>query len=184
LYQSLLQDSRFIDLLLRLDQDIAAEARQAGCSCGGRLHRADYQRKPRGGPAASTECTVRFSFCCARDGCRRRASPGCLRFLGRKVFYAVVVLLVPVLRDGPTPKRLGRLREEVAVSTRTIRRWCRFWRETFVSSRRWAAIRGRLAKPVESTAMPRSLLEVFSGDLEERIVAVLRLVSSDPSHAS
>lgn len=41
----------FFDLLYRLDQDLAEQARAQGCPCGGRLDRANYPRKPRGGPA-------------------------------------------------------------------------------------------------------------------------------------
>ena len=102
-----------------------------------------------------------------------------LRFLGRKVFFGVLVLLVPVLRDGPTPERLNRLCEMFAVSVRTVRRWCRFWRETFVTSRVWQAARGRFAAPVRAESMPGSLLGAFSeiSDPESRVVAVLRLVS-------
>jgi hypothetical protein len=51
LYQALLRSSSFFDLLLRLDEDLAEEARRRGCECGGALHRACYERKPRGGPA-------------------------------------------------------------------------------------------------------------------------------------
>jgi hypothetical protein len=109
LYQALLRDSSLFDLLLRFDEDLAEEARTAGCACGGALHRACYERKPRGGPAGLGPAhAVRFSYCCEKEGCRRRTTPGSLRFLGRKVFFGVVVLLVPVLRDGPTPKRLER----------------------------------------------------------------------------
>ena len=106
-------------------------------------------------------------------------TPASLRFLGRKVFFGVLVLLLPVLRDGPTRERLNRLCERYAVSLRTVRRWCRFWRETFVTSRVWQAARGRFATPVREGALPASLLGVFSeiGDPERRIVAVLRLVS-------
>ena len=180
MYQSLLQDSRHFDLLLKLDEDLAAEARRAGCGCGGVLHSARYERKPRGGPAGlGPESAVRFSFCCAREGCRRRVTPASLRFLGRKVFFGVLVLLVPVLRDGPTPERLNRLCERFAVSVRTLRRWIRFWRETFVTSRVWQAARGRFARPVREEAMPGSLLGAFSeiSETEDRVVAVLRLVS-------
>jgi len=86
LYQSLLQDSKYFDLLLKLDEELAAEYRRAGCDCGGVLHSARYDRKPRGGPAGVGPTSgVRFSFCCATEGCRRRATPSSLRFLGRKV---------------------------------------------------------------------------------------------------
>jgi len=180
LYQSLLQDSRYFDLLLKLDEDLAAEARRAGCECGGVLHGARYERKPRGGPAGLGAATaVRFSFCCATEGCRRRTTPPSLRFLGRKVFFGVLVLLVPVLRDGPTPERLVRLCERFAVSVRTVRRWIRFWRETFATSRVWQAARSHFAVPVREEAMPGSLVEGFSAisDAQSRIAAVLRLVS-------
>ena len=53
---ALLQDPSFFRLLLRIDEDLAGEARAGGCSCGGVLHRADYQLsvKPEHGPGAVT----------------------------------------------------------------------------------------------------------------------------------
>jgi hypothetical protein len=180
LYQSLLQDSRFFELLFRLDEDLARGARHTGCECGGVLHSAHYERKPRGGPPGlGPEHARRFSFCCALEGCRRRTTPASLRFLGAKVFFGVVVLLVPVLRDGPSPQRLSRLRQVFAVSHRTIRRWCRFWREAFVASRVWHSIAGRFATPMRVDAMPLALIEAFSGIAQpaDRIVAVLRLIA-------
>jgi predicted DNA-binding transcriptional regulator YafY len=93
------------------------------------------------------------------------------------VFFGVLVLLVPVLRDGATRVRLDRLCRTFAVSARTVRRWIRFWRETFVASRVWQSVRGRFARPVREEAMPGSLLDAFSdiSDTEDRVVAVLRL---------
>jgi hypothetical protein len=176
----LLQDSRLFDLLLKLDEDIAAEARQAGCACGGVLHSARYERKPRGGPVGlGPGSAVRFSFCCATEGCRRRTTPLSLRFLGRKVFFGAVVLLLPVLRDGPTPERLWRVCERFGVSARTVRRWICFWREAFVTSRVWQAARGLFPVPIRAAGMPGSLLGAFPEitDTEGRVVAVLRLVS-------
>lgn len=180
MYQSLLEDSRFFNLLLKFDEDIAAQARQGGCACGGVLHAAPYTRKPRGGPDTLVgEMNVRFSFCCATEGCRRRVTPPSLRFLERKVFFGIVVLLVPVLRDGLTASRLRRLVERLQVSERTIRRWVRFWRETFATSRTWQAARRFFATPVKTEAMPGSLVDAFShiSDMHDRIVAVLRVAS-------
>ena len=48
----LLQDRTFYATLAQFDDDLAVEVHARGCPCGGRLHRADYPRKPRGGPAA------------------------------------------------------------------------------------------------------------------------------------
>jgi len=106
-------------------------------------------------------------------------TPPSLRFLGRKVFFGVLVLLMPVLRHGPTPERLNRLCATYAVSVRTVRRWCCFWRETFVASRVWQAARGRFAVPVRAESMPGALLGAFCeiSDSASRVVAVLRLVS-------
>ena len=50
MYQALLADVRFHQLLLKFDHDMADAARGQGCSCGGVLHSARYRRKPRGLP--------------------------------------------------------------------------------------------------------------------------------------
>lgn len=180
MYQALLRDSSLFDLLLRFDEDLAEETRRGGCECGGALHRACYERKPRGGPPGlGAEHAVRISYCCAEEGCRRRATPPSLRFLGRKVFFGVIVLLVPVLRDGPTPKRLSRLAAEFEVSLRTLRRWARWWRETFAGSRFWRGSWGLFARPVSASALPSSLLMAFEGlaEVRERVLAVLRFLA-------
>lgn len=171
-------------MLLQCDEELAAEARARGCECGGALHAARYARKPRGGPETlGPEMNVRFSFCCATEGCRRRVTPPSLRFLDRKVFFSVVVLLVPVLRDGPTPVRMRRLCEHFQVSERTVKRWIRFWRETFPTSRTWQAARRWFATPVKTEALPGSLVEAFShiSDLHERMAAVLKVVTMLPA---
>jgi hypothetical protein len=122
---------------------------------------------------------VRFSFCCGVEGCRRRVTPPSLRFLGRKVFWGAVVLLVPVLRQGPTPKRVGRLCATFGVSVRTLRRWMRWWREALAASRFFLAARGRFARPIAVEALPGALLELFveAGEPLERILAVLRFLA-------
>ncbi len=180
MYQALLLDSSLFGLLLRFDEDLAEEVRRAGCGCGGALHRASYPRKPRGGPKGlGPEHAVRFSYCCEKEGCRRRATPGSLRFLGRKVFFGLVVVLVPVLRDGLTPKRLERLCGQFVVSRRTLRRWIRWWRETFGSSRFWLANQGLFARPVAGQALPSSLLLAFEslGEGWPQVLTVLRFLT-------
>ena len=177
MYQSLLWDSSFFDLLLRFDEDLAAEVREAGCSfCGGVLHSARYRRKPRGGPEGlGAEHRVRESFCCAVEGCRRRATPPSVRFLGRKVFFGLWVLLLPVLREGPTAQRLSRLEEVFTVSRRTLLRWRQWWREVVPRSRFWQARRGDWASPVAEQALPGSLLVGFSplAATSERVLSAL-----------
>lgn len=177
LYQTVLRDSSLFSSLLQLDQVLADEARAAGCACGGALHSAHYPRKPRGGPEGlGAEHSMRLSFCCSR--CRKRVTPGSLRFLGRKVFFGVWVLLLPVLRDGVTRERLRRLEEVFDVSRRTLLRWRRFWREALPDSRFWEARRGRFATPVAVEALPGSLLEAFTGAAPSgRVLEVLSFLS-------
>ncbi len=40
----------FWSFLLSIDNDLAESTRRKGCSCGGRLHCANYPRAPRDGP--------------------------------------------------------------------------------------------------------------------------------------
>lgn len=162
---ALLRDASFWQFLHRIDQDTAARAHAAGCrACGGVLHRADYPRKPRGVAHAVLEerDRRRLSFCCEREGCRRRMTPESVRFLGRRVFLGAVVVLATALAHGLTARRRQALCERLAVSGRTLGRWCRWWRAEFVASATWAAIRARLATPVAIEALPRSLLACWS----------------------
>ncbi len=89
MYHDLPRPASFWSFLLAVDEDLAEETRKQGCSCGGRLHCANYPRKPRGAGLKLTEFQrLRVSFCCDRDGCRKRATPRSVRFLGRKVYLA------------------------------------------------------------------------------------------------
>ena len=182
MYQTALRNSSLYALLLQLDQDLGLSVRAAGCpTCRGKLHCADYRRKPRGGPAdLGTEYCWRISFCCAEDGCRRRQTPPSLRFLDRKVYFSVYVLLLAALRHGPTPHRVRELSQHFPVSERTIRRWQRWWREALPQRPVWVALKGRFAQPLDESQLPLSLLEAFGhlGDLTAQVVAVLRSLLS------
>lgn len=163
MYHELPHDASFWLFLFSIDQDLAETARQRKCSCGGRLHRADYPRKPRGGPDdLPEEYQRRFSFCCEREGCRKRVTPASVRFLGRKVYLAAMVILISAMRQGPTPRRVRELSQLSGADRRTISRWLVFWREHFPQTPFWKVARGRLVPVVELVALPRSLLESFS----------------------
>ena len=121
MYAALLADARFHDLLLAVDRDLADACRTEGCACGGRRHMAHYARKPRGRPCRlGPEHDQRFSFCCAVDGCRSRATPPSLRFLGRRVYVATIVVLITILQNGVSDARLERLSQVVSIDRRTI----------------------------------------------------------------
>jgi Homeodomain-like domain len=178
LYRALLQDARFYGFELEVDRQRAADTRAEGCQeCGGALHAGDFHRKPRGGPAGlAPECDVRFSFCCAEDGCRTRHTPPSLRFLGRKVYLGAVVVVVSAMRHGATPARMRKLRDLLGVSRRTVERWRRWWREVFAQSPFWRIAAAAFAPPVETSLVPASLLERFSDDDTARLVGLLRFL--------
>jgi hypothetical protein len=91
MYHHSLRNSRFWLFLFSIDQDLAESTRKEACPCGGRRHCANYRRKPRGGPDDVPEsCRMRLSFCCDRDGCRKRATPPSVRFLGPKVYFGAI----------------------------------------------------------------------------------------------
>jgi hypothetical protein len=160
--EALLRDTRFHALLRKYDADLAARARAAGCGCGGRLHSATYPRKPRGGPNSLDDgYGRRDSFCCAVKGCRRRTTPSSLRFLGRRVYLGVVVLLAAAMRQGPTPVRAMRLHELLGTSARTLRRWRRWWCEVFPASTLWRAMPKLLVSPKPDANLPVALLDAF-----------------------
>jgi hypothetical protein len=175
LYRDLLADATFHQLLLAFDADLAEAARTKRCVlCGGVLHCACYPRKPRGrGCRLGPEHDRRFSFCCAVDGCRKRATPPSLRFLGRKVYLAAIVVLVAIMRQGVTTSRMERLSEALGVDRRTVERWRRWWRERFTATPLWRSSRAAFMPPVDERQLPASLIDRFSGDDTDRLVALL-----------
>lgn len=179
MYLALLTDPRLHAMLRQLDQELASTIREAGCPCcGGVLHSARYPRKPRGLPSQwrPEECR-RLSFCCAVETCRRRTTPPSVYFLGRKVYLATAVTLASALRCGATPIRMQRLSVLVGASRRTLRRWQVWWRRKMPGSTFWRSVSGALMPPVVTDELPLSLLERFTGDLEHRVIALLRFLA-------
>lgn len=178
MYTKLLGDVRLFELLGQIDEDLARQARERGCRCGGRLHSARYPRKPRGGPhGLSVQYEHRLSYCCAADGCRKRTTPPSVRFLGRKVYLGAVVVLVSALRQGPTPTRVSVLHELFGVGDRTVRRWRQWWQRSFAPSAFWRAARGRVLPVVAARELPRGLVERFAGAGADRVCQALRFLA-------
>jgi hypothetical protein len=156
-------DVQFLQRLRGLDEAIAAQVRAERCPhCGGRLDRADYPRKPRGGalaPGAEVWCR-RLSLCCSQEGCRRRSTPPSVRFLGRRVYAEVVVVLASLA--ALVTERASTMREATGVPARTVRRWSGWWRTAFVASALWLECRARMVPPPAEEQLPASLLARFT----------------------
>jgi hypothetical protein len=154
---------------------LAAQTREKGCAhCEGALHRADYPRKVRG--LAVEEEVWRDSFCCAREGCRRRATPGSVRFLGRRIYAGLIVVLLTALRHGLTAGRVRALQEQLGVDRRTLERWRQWWLEEFAPGRLWRVARARLMPPVEEATLPWSLWERFRKKPKKPLLKLLRFL--------
>jgi hypothetical protein len=162
MYHDLPRAARLWSVLLAIDQDLAEKTRKKACPCGGRLHCANYLRKPRGTPLQLPEPQrLRLSFCCDHDGCRKRVTPPSVRFLGPKVYLGVFVILISAMRQGPTPRRVRELSLRFGADRRTIARWQVLWREHFPQTPFWKVARARLTPVLEIVTLPYSLLDAF-----------------------
>jgi len=168
---ALLYDPKFLALLLRIDHDLAAQTRADGCPCGGALHRADYPRKPRGCPVeVRHDHSSRLSFCCSV--CRRRATSMSVRFLARRVYLGLAVVLVSARPAGPTPAA-ARLGLALGVARRTLARWRVWWREQFPLTPLWRAACARFMPPVPEALLPGELIERFTGPAQGALMRLL-----------
>jgi len=181
-------DARFWMLLFRIDEDLARETRGGRCPfCGEVLHSASWRRKPRGTDLPD-EQSLRFSLCCSGDRCRRRVTPPSLRFLGRKVFVGVMVILVTALRQGPTPSGFRKLEGLFGISRRTIARWQKWWEEIFPASGVWREMKARLSRSRVLPPRARSFVDRLRDSPSARsLVRLLRsfaLLASGPGMPS
>jgi hypothetical protein len=160
--------------LEEFDRQIAEAVAAGGCRhCGGPLHQGNYERKPRGGNIAEVgeAFRLRHSLCCGREGCRKRALPPSLRFLGRRVYLEAVVLLASALAVALETLRMTS--KVTGVPARTLRRWHSWWTREFPCSTVWTQLRARFVPPPpEESELPRSLLE-----RAEAVIGVDALVS-------
>lgn len=158
-------DDAFFQSLRALDFELFLAAKSKPCSlCGGRLDTSHFPRKPRG--AGELEVR-RFSLCCRNEGCRDRVTPPSLRFLGRKVYSAwVVILAVEYCRDLGLGGKIPR---------QTIARWKALWRVRLAEDHpfmRWA--RGLLPPGTPSSSLPSACLMALGFPERTSWVAVLR----------
>ena len=154
------------EVLYRVDQELAEALREKGCpqdGCQGALHQANYSRKPRGGPDEIRDALLkRRSFCCALKGCRRRATPLSVLFMGRRVFWRVaVVITVTLLQEQQAEHSVGKLSKRFGMDPRTLKRWMTYFSEVFPSSQTWERLRGRVSCDIRNDFLPKDLLDHF-----------------------
>jgi hypothetical protein len=166
----------FFVKLIEIDEQCVGQVAAKGCPvCGGSLHRSDFDRKPNGALiAAEGEAFVkRYSLCCSREGCRKRATPPSVRFLGRKVFLGVVVIVASLVAHA---HGLRASEEQTGVAARTVRRWLSWWRGPFIHTAVFAAVRARLVGVVVEQ-LPASIVLRLPGSLEQQVDGMLKLLA-------
>ena len=175
--EKLLKDGRLRKLLEHGDEELARECREGGCSvCGAVLHGAKFKRQPRG-PEWVEGWDRRYSFCCECDGCRKRHTPSSLRFLGRRVYVSVVVVLAAAMMHGLAPRRVERLRQVLGIDEKTLERWRTWWLETFVQSGFWKVAKARFMPGLDEEIVPLSLVEEFGANRRDGMVNLLKFLS-------
>ena len=175
-----IQKVSLFHLLHKIDVDLAEAVQSQGCAhCGGPLHDAHYARKGRGGPVEIPErYNRRLGKCCGREGCRRRTLPASVLFMGRRVFWAPVVLVVTTLgQQRTTGSGVRRLKKLLDVSKETLERWRRFFCDVFPTSEPWRQVRGLVGSEVRNQELPAGLLSHFMAKSEEPERAVVNCLS-------
>jgi len=160
----LVKKASLFHLLYKIDLDLAKQYQYKRCPfCNGPLHFANYERKPRGGPEnIPDQYLIRHSLCCGKEGCRRRTLPPSCRFMGRRVYWACIILVVTALRQNGKPAFItGKLRMMFNISRKTINRWLAYFHEEFPVSRKWHNLRGRVNSVIKNNQLPGQLLTHF-----------------------
>jgi hypothetical protein len=167
----------FLELLVKVDEAVTQRVAAEGCPvCDGPLHRSDYDRKPRGLRIVDA-CEVfgrRFSLCCGREGCRKRALPPSVRFLGRRVYLGAVVILASIV--ALTLRSAVEVRRQTGVPARTTRRWLGWWQGAFLQTGVFVTICARLVG-VDIGRVPASIVERLESTRTERVRTMLAWLS-------
>jgi hypothetical protein len=159
-------DASFFQKLRELDLRVFEETKNRPCPrCGGKLDTSHFPRKPRG---LGGQEDRRFSLCCRNEGCRHRVTPPSLRFLGRKVYSAWVVITVLEFA--------AELGLEAAICRRTLARWRTYWRERLDEAHAFMrAARGVLPPGTPPAQLPGALLAGFGFPAVSSFIPILRL---------
>jgi len=119
----------------------------------------------------------RHSFCCEKEGCRKRHTPRSVRFLGRKVYVGVVVVLVGAMMHGPNARRVAGLHDALGLDKRTLKRWRGWWLEVFVTTPFWKVRRSRFMPVLDEAVMPFCLVEAFEGEQKKGLIRLMKFLA-------
>lgn len=165
-------------LLVEIDRELSQLVQKQGCPCGGRLDQSNYPRSPMGVPSAfRPSYDERFSFCC--NDCRKRITPASVRFFGRRWYPAPLLILISTLMLSINEYRLTQIKRHfgITVTESTWKRWRRWWRDVFTATPFWKQARGSIPEYPQRAILPRGILCVFQGGIDQKIILFLRFLS-------
>lgn len=175
--QNILNHPSFFSSIVDLDHKIANYTQSNGCYfCKSPLDAAHYPRKPRGGPsdpAIARDFKQRFSYCCRN--CRKRHTPMSVRFLGRRVYLAVTVVLACAVSQGLTHSRIKNL-ESFGIPRQTLHLWISWWEGEFVLTAAWREISPFLSNITQIPIDP--LMQLQADNLFAKLLAWLKMIQS------
>ncbi len=94
-------------------------------------------RKPSGVERPLVAGERRLSFCCAREGCGCCVTPPSVRYFGRRVYVAFVFVFLTAMSQGVRSPEFRLVVDRLGIDKRTLQRWRRRWRKTFVETSLW-----------------------------------------------
>ncbi|MDH4468396.1 MAG: hypothetical protein QE271_10080 [Bacteriovoracaceae bacterium] len=178
MYQNYFQSKEFFEFLFKTDQDLAQQTKDKNCPhCNAPVHIANYMRKPRGIKDLPNDLSLCFSFCCSREGCRRRAMPGSTRFMGRFVYWSIYIILISAMLNGRATE-LKKIAVKFDIDLVTLKRWRGWWKDFFPTTKFWKELKGKFLGEIE--ILPNDLLAAIriNNPKEDYIIIFLRLLST------
>ena len=85
-----------------------------------------------------------------------------VRFLGRRVYVALAVVLLPQRRSTLSATAIE-ICNTLDVPARTLARWRLWWSQLFPTTSLWQAQCARFMPPVHTADLPTSLITRFAG---------------------
>ncbi|KYF85758.1 MULTISPECIES: hypothetical protein [Sorangium] len=167
----------FFRVLVEVDEAVTRRVAAEGCPvCDGPLHRCDCDRKPRGAlvAPAGEAFARRFSLCCGREGCRKRAMPPSVRFLGPRVYWGAVVILATIV--ALALRAAAKIRRRTGVPARTTRRWLGWWQGPFLRTGVFVSICARLIG-ADVGRVPASIVDRLEGTQTQQVRTMLELLA-------
>ena len=99
--------------------------------------------------------------------------PPSVRFLGRRVYVAAVLML----SSPPDSASARQLQSLLGISRRTVLRWQGWWTQEFQRTRLWRSLRSRLMPPIAHAQLPQGLLDRLGSKTPTvRLAQALRLL--------